>query len=60
MCHARDFRAFDFRREKKPEEARPAQDKRAEAIDALLADANEHAERERRERAPAKEAAPAK
>ena len=60
MCHSRDFRMVEAQKEAKPEETRAAQDWRAATIGTMLGDANRQAEQTRPERAPAKEAVPAK
>ena len=60
MCHSRDFRAFDQRKEKKPEDIRAAEDRRTETVNTMMNDANRHAEQANPERAPAKDPAPAK
>ena len=60
MCHSRDFRAFGFRKEAKPEQTPAAVDRRSEVIGTLLSGANKRAEEKRPERAPVKEAVPAK
>jgi hypothetical protein len=60
VCHSRDFRTFEVRKETKPEETRAAQDRRAATIDNMLGDANRQAEQARPEPAPVREAAPAK
>ena len=60
MCHSRDFRAFDTQKEKQAEDIRSTEERRAGVIDQLLSGANEEAEKAKRERAPAREAAPAK
>ena len=60
MCYSRDFRAFEQRKEKKPEDIRAAQDRRAETVNMMMSDANRQAGQAKPERAPAKEPAPAK
>jgi hypothetical protein len=56
MCHARDWKMFDERAQKKAEET----ERRAGVIDRLLNDALEQGEQTKPEAAPAKEPAPAK
>ncbi len=61
MCHSRDFRFFSSRKEeKKPEDIREAQERRAGVVDAVMSNAKREAEKAERERRPAREAAPAK
>lgn len=60
MCHPRDFRAFSFRKEEKPEGIRESQQRHAGVVDAMMNDAKREAEKADRERRPEREAAPAK
>ena len=56
MCYAREYKGFN--EQKKIEEARVAQERRAQAIDRLLNDAGKQGEQV--EPAPVKDVAPAK
>lgn len=58
MCYGRDYRTFND--QKKVEEARIAQERRAQAIDRLLNDARKPSEQIKAEPAPVKDVAPAK
>ncbi len=60
MCYSREFRAFDARDQRRAEEARSAEERRAGTIAKLLNEAKEGAEKAAPVQAPAKEAAPAK
>ncbi len=61
MCHSRDFRFFQSRKEeKRPEDIRASEERRAGVVDAMVSDARREAEKADRERRPAREAAPAK
>ena len=60
MCYSRNFRAFDMQKEKKTDEMRATEERRAGVIDKMLSGANEEAEKARRERVPDKEPAAAK
>lgn len=60
MCHARDFRMFEDRKQEKVEDAQLMQDRRAGVIDSLLSDANKQGEKTKPEGTPVKEIAPAK
>ena len=61
MCHSRDFRFFQFRKEeKRPEDISPTENRRAGVVNAMMSDAKREAEKAERERRPAREAAPAK
>ncbi len=65
MCHSRDFRFFQSRRqEKRPEDIRASVDRRAGVVDAMMSDARQAAEKAESERRPerehTREAAPAK
>jgi hypothetical protein len=57
MCHDR---SWFVSQDKKANERKPEADKRSEAVDALLRESNEQAQKANTERAPTKEAAPAK
>jgi hypothetical protein len=59
MCHGRDWRVFEESRQKKAEELRAAQDRRAEVIGTLLTEANKQSEESRTAAVPVREAAPA-
>jgi hypothetical protein len=59
MCHDRSW--FTSQEQKKAQEHKPEmKDKRSETVDALLRESNEQAQKIDADRAPAKEAAPAK
>jgi hypothetical protein len=58
MCYAKDYKVFDD--QKKAEDTRVVQERRAGLIDRLLNDANKHGEKTKTEGLPVKEAAPAK
>jgi hypothetical protein len=58
MCYARDYKVFHD--QKKVEETRIAQQRRAQAIDRLLNDARKQGEQVKAEPAPVKDVAPAK
>jgi hypothetical protein len=58
MCYARDYKIFDD--QKKIEEARMAQERRAQAIDRLRNDAGKQGDVIRADPSPAKEVVPAK
>ncbi len=61
MWHPRDFRFFQAHAaEKKPEDIRASEERRAGVVDAMMSDARREAEEAERERRPAREAAPAK
>jgi hypothetical protein len=60
MCHARDFRAFDVRSQKKVAGTHSAEARRAVVIENLLRGADEQAKKAAPEQAPVKETAPAK
>jgi hypothetical protein len=52
MCHARDFRAFDVRSQKKAEDTHSAEARRAEVIGNLLRGADEQTKKATPEQAP--------
>jgi hypothetical protein len=58
MCYERDYKIFED--QKKAEDTRVVQERRAGLIDRLLNDANKHGEKTKAEETPVKEAAPAK
>ena len=58
MCYAKDYRFFDD--QKKAEDTRVVQERRAGLIDRLLNAANKHGEKAKAEGTPVKEVAPAK
>jgi hypothetical protein len=58
MCYAREYKVLE--EQKKVEEARVAQERRAQAIDRLLNDAGKQGEQVKAEPAPVKDVAPAK
>jgi hypothetical protein len=58
MCYAKDYKVFDD--QKKAEDTRVVQERRAGLIDRLLNDANKHGEKTKTEGLPVKEAARAK
>ena len=60
MCHSRDFRMFEARKERKSEDSIAAHDRRAHTISGMLHDANKPVPDVGPARAPVKEAAPAK
>lgn len=60
MCHDRSWLVSQDSKAKTAERRPEMKDKRSETIDALLRQANEPAQKTDTERAPAKEAAPAK
>ena len=58
MCYARDYKIFDD--QKKAEDTRIAQERRAGLIDRLLNAASKHGEKTKTQKPPVKEVAPAK
>ena len=58
MCYERDYKIFED--QKKAEDTRVVQERRAGLIDRLLNDANKHGGKTKAEETPVKEAAPAK
>ncbi len=58
MCYAKDYKIFDD--QKKAEDTRVVQERRAGLIDRLLNAANKHGEKTKAGQTPAKEVAPAK
>ena len=60
MCHARDFRTFDVRSQKKAEDPQIAEARRSGVIENLLRGADEQTKKTIPEQAPVKETAPAK
>ena len=58
MCYERDYKIFED--QKKAEDTRVVQERRAGLIDRLLNDANKHGEKTKADETPVKEAAPAK
>jgi hypothetical protein len=55
MCHGRDWRIFEERRQKEAEERQAAQDRRGEVINALLTEAKERSDTDKPKTAPVKE-----
>jgi len=60
MCYPRDYKIFDDEEQKKTEEARLTQERRAGVSDSLLTQANKRGESTKAEATPAKDIAPAK
>jgi hypothetical protein len=60
MCHASDYWMFQEREQKKAEETKLMQERRAAVIGTLLRAANKESEETKPEEAPVKEVAPAK
>jgi hypothetical protein len=58
MCYAKDYKIFED--QKKAEDMRVVQERRAGLIDRLLNAANKHGERTKAEGMPVKEVTPAK
>ena len=58
MCYDRSW--FSSQEKAKADERKEMKDKRSETVDALLRDSKEQAQKAASERAPAKQAAPAK
>ena len=58
MCYAKNYKIFDD--QKKAEDTRVVQQRRAGLIDRLLNAANKHSEKTKAEETPVKEIAPAK
>jgi hypothetical protein len=58
MCYAKDYKMFDD--QKKAEDTRVVEGRRAGLIDRLLNAANKHGEKTKAEETPVKEVAPAK
>ena len=58
MCYAKDYKVFDD--QKKAEDTRVVQERRAGLIGRLLNAANKHGEETKAEQTPVKEVAPAK